>query len=250
MPDVAQFAAGNYRFVTHQFQYSGGVAAEPGYRIERARFVRPVPLEQGFDAIEAHLAKLGRPPTAMCACELRSPGQFTDAGFIAFNRQYVQRLERWGTFRNDVNPVARSNVCPEVDPPATPSFYAFSYTVPGDEPGGRSFVIAGSGEAGEGPGDYASRIVRLGDTSPAGMREKGRFVLDAMAARMGVLGLGWPDVTETQLYTVFEVQGLMADEFVRRGAAAGGVTWHYARPPVQGLDFEVDVRGFVRELMM
>jgi hypothetical protein len=30
---------------------------------------------------------------------------------------------------------------------------------------------------------------------------------------------------------------------VRRGAAAHGVTWHFARPPVVGLDFEVDCRG-------
>jgi hypothetical protein len=32
-------------------------------------------------------------------------------------------------------------------------------------------------------------------------------------------------------------------EFVRRAAMSGGLTWHFARPPVQGLDFEVDVRG-------
>jgi hypothetical protein len=124
MPNVVPFAAGGYRFLTHQFQYSGGVAAEPGFRIERARFVRPIPLADGFDAVEAHLARLGRPPTAFCACELRSPAQFTEAGFIAFNRQYVQRLEKWGIFKDDINPVARSNVCPEINPPATPSFYA------------------------------------------------------------------------------------------------------------------------------
>ena len=59
----------------------------------------------------------------------------------------MQRLETWGLFKNDVNPVARSNVCPEIDPPSEPSFYAFSYTVPGD---GRSFVAAGSGEARDG----------------------------------------------------------------------------------------------------
>src|SRR5205814_1609388 len=41
----------------------------------------------------------------------------------------------------------------------------------------------------------------------------------------------------------FEIHPLMADEFVRRGALSGGLVWHFARPPVQGLDFEVDVRG-------
>ena len=201
----------------------------------------------GFDAIEAYLARLGRPPTAFCACELRSPKQFTEQGFIDFNRHYVQRLEKWGIFRDDINSVARSNVCPEIDPPAEPSFYAFSYTVPG---AGKSFVAAGSGEATDGAGSYAERIVRLGDQSPEGMRDKARCVLAAMEQRMGALGFGWGDVTATQLYTVFDIHAHFAEEYVRRRATAGGLTWHYARPPVQGLDYEVDVRGVARELVI
>ena len=78
MPTVQPFPAGGYRFIAHQFQYSGGVAAEPGFRIERARFMRPLPLAEGFDTIEAYLGGIGRSPTAFCACELRSPTQFTD----------------------------------------------------------------------------------------------------------------------------------------------------------------------------
>ena len=245
------FPAGGYRFMPYQFQYSGGVVAEPGFRIERARFARLLPLAQGFDAVEAHLARLGRPPTAFCACELRSPAQFSEAGFIAFNRRYVERLAKWGSFRDEVNPVARSNVCPEIDPPAEPSFYAFSYTVPSDgggPPGG--FVAAGSGEARDGAGGYAERIVALGDQSPAGMHAKARCVLDIMEARMAALGVGWAEVTGTQLYTVFDIHSFLADEFVRRGATAGGLTWHYARPPVEGLDFEVDLRGLSREIVL
>ena len=133
MSTVQPFPAGGYRFITHQFQYSGGVAAELGFRIERARFTRPVPLTEGFDAIEGYLGGIGRSPTAFCACELCSPAQFTDAGFVAFNRHYVERLAAWGIFRDEVNPVARSNVCPEIDPPVTPSFYAFSYTMPSED---------------------------------------------------------------------------------------------------------------------
>jgi hypothetical protein len=162
MPTVEPFPAGGYRFIVHQFQYSGGVAAEPGFRIERARFARPLPLAEGFDAIEAYLAGIGRSPTAFCACELRSPAQFTDAGFVAFNRHYVERLAAWGIFRNEVNPVARSNVCPEIDPPATPSFYAFSYTVPGENRAARSFVAAGSGEAREGGLTYEMKDASFG----------------------------------------------------------------------------------------
>src|SRR5436190_13418204 len=105
MSTVHPFSAGGYRFISHQFEYSGEVAAEPGFRIERARFARPVPLADGFDAIEAYLAGIRRSPTAFCACELRSPAQFTDAGFVAFNRHYVERLAAWGIFREEVNPV-------------------------------------------------------------------------------------------------------------------------------------------------
>jgi hypothetical protein len=42
----------------------------------------------------------------------------------------------------------------------------------------------------------------------------------------------------------------VADEFVRRGAIPGGLTWHFARSPVQGLDFETDVRGVAHELVI
>jgi hypothetical protein len=91
MANVVTFQPGGYRFIEHAFQYSGGVAVEPGFAIERARLARMPPLEQGFDAVEAHLKSRGRPPSAFCACELRSPAQFTDAGFVAFNRHYVTR---------------------------------------------------------------------------------------------------------------------------------------------------------------
>jgi hypothetical protein len=185
MSTVQPFPAGGYRFIAHQFQYSGGVAAEPGFRIERARFTRPVPLAEGFDAIEAYLGGVGRSPTAFCACELRSPAQFTDAGFVAFNRHYVERLAAWGIFRDEINPVARSNVCPEIDPPATPSFFAFSYTVPSESRTARSFVAAGSGEAREGGPSYEGRIIRRGDQSPEAMCEKARFVLGAMELAHG-----------------------------------------------------------------
>jgi hypothetical protein len=250
MPAIQSFTPGGYRFIAHAFQYSGGVAAEPGFRIERARFAEPVQLADGFDAVEAYLAHLGRPPTAFCACELRSPAQFTEAGFVAFNRHYVQRLERWGIFRDEVNPVARSNVCPEIDPPAEPMFYAFSYTVPNAGSGTGGFVCAGSGEAREGGASYAERIVRFGDHSPDGMREKARFVLGEMERRMTALGFGWADVTATQVYTVHDIHPFLADEIVRRDAARAGLTWHYARPPVQGLDYEMDVRGLARELVI
>jgi hypothetical protein len=248
MTETAIFAAGGYRYIRGPFQYSAGVAAEAGYRIERARFAEPLPIAAGFDAIQSYLASLGRPVTAFCACELRSPAPFTDQGFIDFNRVYVGTLEAWGISSNDENPVARSNVCPELNKPSQPCFQAFSYSVPADDlPASNSFVIAGSGEANEEPGSYASRIVRLGDTSEEAMREKASFVLGAMETRMSALGVGWSKASVTQVYSVYDLYPFFADEIVRRGAAEGGLTWYYARPPVQGLDYEMDVRGLAVE---
>ena len=132
MADVRVFAEGGYRYIKAVFQYSGGVAAQPGFEIERALLPRPLPLAEGFAAIKAHLARLGRPLSAFCACELRSPAPFTEEGFKELNLAYAKVLEEWGIYRQGENPVARSNVCPAIAPPAAVSFYAFSYTVPGD----------------------------------------------------------------------------------------------------------------------
>src|ERR1700726_5092938 len=120
---------GGYRFMPGVSQYSCGVAALPGFTIERVRFSSVVPLRQGFEKIAAYIAAAGRPLTAFCACELRSPAPFSEDGFRAFNEVYVTTLGRWGLFDGHVNPVARSNVCPEIDPPPEPSFHAFAFTL-------------------------------------------------------------------------------------------------------------------------
>src|SRR5262245_57700589 len=163
---LGAFGPGGYAYIPGPFQYSGGVTASRGFRVERARFARDLPLAEGFARVEAHLRALGRRPTAFCACELHSPAPFTEAGFAEFNRLYVGTLERWGIVREGVNPVARSNTCPAVDPPAAPSLHAFSYTVP-DPGAARSFVVAGSGEAPEGAGGYRASMIAPGDVSPA-----------------------------------------------------------------------------------
>ena len=234
--------AGGYRYIPGVFQYSAGVAALDGYRIERLEFHRLLPLSAGFDFIERHLAGQGLTPAAFCACELRSPAPFTDDGFRSFNRHYVGTLERWGIMRGDRNPVARSNVCPELHKPAEPSFHAFCFARPAAGASG-SFVIAGSGEAEEGQATYRERTVRYGDTSQAAMREKAVFVLNRMEQRMAAVGAGWADTTVAQVYTVYDVHPFLGDEIVRRGAAAHGLTWHFARPPVVGLDYEMDCRA-------
>ena len=246
---AVDFSAGGYRFIPSVFQYSGGAAALPGHAIERVRFRKPMPLKPGFELIERYIAKAGRPLTSFCACELRSPAPFTEQGFRAFNEIYVVTLEKWGLFDGKVNPVARSNVCPEIDPPEEPSFHAFSFTIAGVD-AAPNFVIAGGAEAREGGASYQERTIRRGETSSDAMREKAVYVLGEMERRLAALDLTWADTTATQVYTVRDLYPFLADEIVRRGAARSGLTWHYARPPVRDLEYEMDCRGVSREIVI
>ena len=245
MTHIELFEPGCYQYVPGVFQYSGGVGAVEGYAIERVRFQKPVPLQLGVELIDKHLATVKLPRAAFCQCELRSPGQFTEAGFRAFNELYVGTLADWGIFRGGINPVARSNVCPEVNAPAEPSFYAFAYTVPADDPR-KTFAISGSGGSVEGKSNYHDHIVRRGDTSPEGMSEKAKFVLSEMERRMAGFAAGWDDVTATQVYSVFDFFAVLGEVEARR-AALHGLTWHFARPPIVDLDFEMDCRRVFHE---
>lgn len=249
MSQTLPFEAGGYRFIPGVFQYSAGVVAAPGHRLVRVRFHQPVPLAEGFKRAEAIITAAGRPLTSFAACELRSPAPFDEAGFKAFNEIYVGTLTRWGVFDGTTNPVARSNVCPAIDPPAEPSFYAFTYTEKA-EGAGPSFVVAGSGEAPEGKGNYRDHTVRLGDVSPDGLREKARFVLAEMERRLSALGASWKDTTAVQVYTVHDLHPFLADEIVRRGAGRSGLTWYFNRPPVVDLEYEMDCRGIAFETVV
>jgi len=244
---TAIFAPGGYRFIPAVFQYSGGVAAEPGFEITRVRFQEPVALADGFARIEQVLRAAGRPLTSFCACELRSGAPFTEDGFRAFNEIYAGTLEKWGLFDGRTNPVARSNVCPQIDPPSVPSFHAFCYTVPSQSDRG-GFVVAGSAEAQEGKGPYRERTVRYGETSPDAVREKMRFVVGVMEARLRALGYGWQDAVSTHAYTVLDIGALIGEEIAARGIR--GLTWHHCHPPVEGLAYEMDVKGARREIIV
>jgi hypothetical protein len=250
MANLVDFPAGGFRYLEGVFQYSAGVTAQRDFAIERARLAQPLPLREGFAGVEAFLQSRGRPLTAFCACELRSPAPFTEQGFLEFNRHYVQTLERWGLYRDGINPVARTNVCPVFDPPAVPSLFAFSYTVAAKDRARGSFIVAGGGEARDGGTSYRDSIVRLGDLSPDGIRDKVRYVVTRMEERLAALGFGWSDATSTQAYTVHDIGSLVRDELLARGAAREGLTWYYCRPPVVDIEFEMDVRAIAAELVI
>ena len=164
-----------------------------------------MPLKQGFEKIAEIIKAAGRPLTAFGACELRSPAPFTEEGFKEFNEIYIKTLIEWGIMRIGVNPVARSNVCPKIDPPSEPGFHAFSFTtVPRRTRRHRSSSPAAASWS------RARRIIAttsfgLATPAPDGMLEKAKLVLDEMERRMSAFGGSWSQTTGAQLYTVQDV---------------------------------------------
>lgn len=242
---------GGYRFLPGIAPYSCGVVAAAGFEIVHVTLHRPVPYAVGFERIARHLASEQRPKGALCAIELRSPAPYTFAGFAAFNAVYAKLLESWGLFVDGVNPVARTNVAPEVAPPTEPQLYGFSYTRPLAGPQEPTFVVAGAGELPEGV-LAAEGIVARGDVTPAGIASKGRFVMDLMESRLRGLGGDWPLVTAIDIYTIHPLAALLPEVVLERigAASAHGVRWFYTRPPIVEIEYEMDLRGVRTEIRL
>jgi hypothetical protein len=239
---------GTYRYLPGIPAFSSGVVAATGWEIVHATLRAPLAWREGFAQIEHHLRAQGRPRTALCGIELRSPAPFTFEGFDTFNQGYRALLAEWGILIGDDNPIPRTNVAPAVAAPSEPSLYGFAYTVPGATPL-PTFVVAGAGEMRDRTRG-AEGIVRLGDTSPDAMREKARFVVAVMQERLRALGGEWGRVTAIQVYTALPIDGALLAEILGPAgpAAIHGIRWFPSRPPIQGLEFEADLRGVAREL--
>ena len=152
----------------------------PGYEIVRATLYHPVPYRQGFTLIDRHLSQQERSRSALCGIELRAPKPFTFEGFAEFNLGYQNMLADWNLLIGHHNPIARTNVAPELMSPAEPVLYAFSYTVPTHNPDASpTFVIAGAGDL-VNQELKPEAVVRPGETSIEAMQDKAAHVMEAM----------------------------------------------------------------------
>jgi hypothetical protein len=242
---------GHYRFLAGIEPYSCGVIADPGYQIVRVALASPLPWRRGFARLEDHLRGAGRNREDLCGVELRSPAPFTMSGFVAFNRTYCEVLRAWGVYVGDQNPVARTNVAPVHQPPAEVVLHAFSYIAPAIVPTRPTLVVAGAGELREGLLEE-ERIIRPGEDSAEALREKATYVMQVMTDRLRGLGGDWSLVTAVNVYTA-RLEAWVAEEVVLAGAepaCRAGLCWHCTRPPVQQIDFEMDLRGIATELVI
>ncbi|WP_326825885.1 2-amino-5-chloromuconate deaminase CnbZ [Streptosporangium sp. NBC_01756] len=242
-------AGSGYRYLPGVGQYSAGVVADPAYGIVRVQFPAPVPLRAAFGVAERIIGGAGRPLTALCSWELRSPRPFTESSFTAFNAEYIALLDEWGVIgTSGANPVARSNVCPTVDPVLEPSAHAFAFTVPA-QAGTVQYVVSGSAESPEGLGEYRDHMVAYQDVSADGLLAKVRFVTAALKSRMDGLGVSGHPPRVVQVYTIHDVQRLLAGAVMAPLRCTDSVTWHPHRPPVVDLEYEMDCRSVGAEYL-
>ena len=242
--------AGRYHFLKGIDPYSSGVTADPGFEIVHVILRDQPPWRLGFERVDSYLAEQGLDRPALCCVQLRCPQPYSIEGFIRFNDGYRRLLGEWDLLIDGLNPVARTNVAPSHEPPPEPRMFAFSHTAPaaGLPP---SLVVAGAGEL---RGDVleASAIVRRGDTSEEGMRDKAACVMDVMEERLRGLGAGWDLVDQVNVYTVHPLDGFLEEVLLERLGPARrlGLHWHHTRPPVEEIEFEMDLRGVHRVLML
>lgn len=239
---------GNFTFIRGIGPFSAGVRSQSGFGIVHASLKPFASLKRGYDLIEQHLRAAGRPIAALCGIQLRIPQALSREGFDQFNRPYVERLRGWGLELSGANPVTRTNVALEINPVAEPSIASFFYTAASssEHP---TWVISGVPEITS--RDGAIQVVAAGDASPEGMRQKTQCVLDVVERHLAELKLSWEQATAVNLYTIHDPYQLIISMLLPKiGPAQTGLTLHYARPPVTGLELEIDAWSVCREELL
>lgn len=247
---LAENINGSYRFLPGIAPYSSGAVAMPGYQVVHATLRHLVPYREGFDVIDAHLRAEGRPRAALCGVELRIPAPLDVSGFASFNEAYHELLGAWDLLIAGQNPIARTNVAPLVSGPVEPSLYGFAYTAIGHTRS-PTFVVAGAGEL-RGNSLEPEALIRRGEVTDDAMREKAFWVLRTMHERLRALGADWSDVTRINVYTAQPVDAIIRAHLLGAvdEAAIHGTHWYASRPPIKELEFEMDMRGVARDLVV
>ena len=238
------FAAGNYRFIPAVFQYSSGAAASSGFEIERVRFDSLVPLAEGFAAVAKYIAGRGTAADLVLRLRVALAGGVHRGWLSRFNQHYVKTLAEWGLF-DGTDQSRRAQQC-----------------LPGDRPAQRAVVLRVLVHPAEqrhvadlrhcrrrGSARRHRQLSRadraLPRSQPGRVEGEGRFTVrrnGAPARRV-----------RFRLERHHGGAGLHRARFssgCRRrtgapGATRSGLTWHFARPPVVDLEFEMDCRRVI-----
>ena len=109
--------------------------------------------------------------------------------------------------------------------------------------------IANAGAGGDRPVSHAGQNTAQRSDS---WQSEAAWVMDIMESRLTGLGVGWDQVTATDVYTVHPLRDIVEGVLLPRMGAAvlKGMTWHYSRPPIVDIEFEMDLRGVAREVVI
>jgi len=242
---------GHYYFLQGIDPYSCGVVSEPGHEIVHVNLVSLLPWSAGIRKAIEWLASIGGVATDICAMQLRCPAPHTMKGFKAFNAEYCELIENLGLYVDGCNPLARTNVAPQISVPSETSLFAFSYVRPAPKSQAPTFLIAGAGELPEGSLNE-SDIIRRGETSPDAISDKSAFVMKIMADRLHALNCIWQDVNRINIYTCHPCDAILRDVIVSetRDCNLQGLHVFSSRPPVEEIEFEMDMRGVRNEMFI
>lgn len=240
---------GGYRYLPGISPYSCGVVAAEGHEIVHVTLRSQRPWSEGMNLARDFVIAEGLSVQNLCGFELRCPKPHPMHGFIEFNRGYRDLLEQWDVLADDENPVARTNVAPVHNPPSQTELFAFSFARPSNQTTS-TFVVAGGGEL---VGALeVENIIRAGDTSEDAMVEKAQCVIGLMQERLNGLGVDQSSLTVIDVYTAHHLKPLLEDVLLQRLPIGQriGVQWFYTRPPVEQIEFEMDMRGITTELLI
>jgi hypothetical protein len=244
-PSLIDNKTGGYRILPGGPVFCAGVVPHPGFEVVRA-VLRPwVPLEQAYGFIERHLKSIGRPPQAFCGIELRVPAPLSFADWSTFNVPYLKKLNEWGLIFGDQSAVCRSNIALALGAPRVTSVCAFSYVVPAAGKV-KTFFLAGQADI------DAGKIVAEGDTAPAAMQKRARFVIDTVGATLRKLGVGWDDTTQVALFHAIDIPDVWGPGLLGRlgDAVTRGILVYRARPPLVGAEVELEARAVRQEIVL
>lgn len=238
-----------YSYIPAITAYSGGVRSADESEIVHATLKTPVPWAKGFDAISDLLASFELERSALCGVELRCEKPHSFDGFDVFNNAYENKLAQWGLIVEEENPIARTNVAPAHLGPNQTEMHAFSFVRPSKctEP---SFVVAGAGDLIDQSLLVPESIVRVGEKSKAAWIARISQVMDEMEIRMKTLGVSWDDASTVDVYCAADWMPYVEESILARMGQSGlrGLHWYYSRPPIEGLTFEMDLRGVAQEI--
>jgi len=95
-------------------------------------------------------------------------------------------------------------------------------------------------------------IIRYGETNAEALTEKALRVMEIMQSRLDGFKLTWSEVTAIDIYSIHPIHPFLPEIILRPidKAAVHGIRWFYGRPPIIGLEFEMDMRGVRSDIVL